>query len=87
LTIKEQRRLLKMWFEFIGARAPTNSLMRQFYFEEILDCSLYRYGMATEFFDVLINGVFDADQSKVPARAPELLPPHPKDGAASTCAA
>ena len=71
LNIEEQRRLLKMWVEFLGDRVPSNSLMRQFYFEEILDSNFYRYGMAAEFFDILVNGVFDADEGVVPARAPQ----------------
>ena len=71
MKIEEQRRLLKMWVEFLGDRVPTNSLMRQFYFEEILDSPLYRYGMAMEFFDILVNGIFDADEGVVPVRASE----------------
>ena len=70
MSIEEQRRLLRMWLEFIGDRMPTNSLMRQFYFEEILDCSLYRYGMAAEIFDVITNGIFDEGEGVAPVRAP-----------------
>ena len=71
LNIEEQRRLLKMWVEFLGDRVPSNSLMRQFYFEEILDSNFYRYGMAAEFFDILVNGIFDAEEGVAPVRAPE----------------
>ena len=87
LNIEEQRRLLKMWVEFLGDRLPSNSLMRQFYFEEILDSNFYRYGMAAEFFDILVNGVFDADEGIAPVRAPEKNTRGGGDGEAPTRAA
>lgn len=59
----EQRALLDMWTVFLAGRAPSGPLMREFYFDVVSYSPHYRYGLAPELFDLLINGVFELDQA------------------------
>ncbi len=60
---EEQVALLQMWTTFLGGRRPTGPLMREFYFDVVAYSPHYRYGLACELFDLIINGVFDLEQS------------------------
>ena len=60
----EQLDLLDMWNDFLEGRRPSGRLMREFYFDVVSHSRLYRYGMAAELFDLLINGTFRFDDRK-----------------------
>lgn len=64
MDLDEQRDVLRMWQEFLSRRRPSPRLMREFYFEVVARSSHYRYGMAAEVFDLLINGVFHFNGDK-----------------------
>ena len=63
MQLEEQEALLEMWKDFLNGRhlsggAPSGALMREFYFDIVSFSPHYRYGMAPELFDLLINGAF-----------------------------
>ncbi|NBC21994.1 MAG: hypothetical protein GVY21_00815 [Gammaproteobacteria bacterium] len=66
---EEQEALLDLWTDFLDGRAPDGALMRDFYFEVVSYTAHYRYGMAPELFDLLVNGVFDLDDTVLWASA------------------
>jgi len=66
---EEQKALLDLWTEFLDGRAVKGALMREFYFEVVACTRHYRYGMAPELFDLLVNGVFDVEESVLWASA------------------
>lgn len=59
MQLEEQEALLEMWTDFLEGRKPSAALMREFYFEVISRSRYYRYGMAPEVFDLLVNGPFE----------------------------
>lgn len=59
----EQARLVSLWEGFLGDRTPTNDILRHFYLDVVIELDVYAYGIASEVFDVLINGVFDEARS------------------------
>ena len=63
MDIAEQQALLRLWNDYLDGREASSALMRDFYREAVPASGHYRYGMAPELFDLLVNGVFD------PARA------------------
>ncbi len=69
MQLEEQEALLDLWEDFLGSRAPDGALMREFYFEVVSYTRHYRYGMAPELFDLLVNGLFDAERSATWATA------------------
>lgn len=60
MQLEEQEALLGMWMDFLEGRQPSAALMRDFYFDVISRSRYYRYGMAPEVFDLLVNGPFEA---------------------------
>ncbi|MEQ8857536.1 MAG: hypothetical protein RIC56_02705 [Pseudomonadales bacterium] len=60
---EEQKALLRMWANFLAGRRPSGPLMREFYFNVVAYSSHYRYGLAPELFDLILNGLFDIEQS------------------------
>ena len=59
MELSEQRSLVRQWRDFLGERAPTNILLREFYQDVVKSSDLYVYGVVYEVFDFLTNGVFD----------------------------
>lgn len=59
---EEQRAVRHLWQQFLAGRRPSGILMRTFYVEVVARTEHYRYGIAPEIFDVLINGVFEVDE-------------------------
>ncbi|MDA1076583.1 MAG: hypothetical protein O3A63_17790 [Proteobacteria bacterium] len=68
MEVSEQHELLTMWRGYLGAREPSYRNMRDFYLDVVLTSNLYRYGIAFEVFDIIMNGVFDP--STQPIRVP-----------------
>ena len=71
---EEQEALLEMWKDFLvgrplSGRAPSGALMRAFYFDVVSFSPHYRYGMAPELFDLLVNGAFRAGEGGLWAAA------------------
>ncbi len=64
MELEEQEALLDLWTGFLDGRVPDGGLMREFYFDVVSYTGHYRYGMAPELFDLLVNGVFDVTQSR-----------------------
>jgi hypothetical protein len=58
MQLGEQEALLDLWMDFLNGRRPSGALMREFYFDVVSYSRYYRYGMAPEVFDLLINGPF-----------------------------
>jgi len=73
---EEQEALLDLWTEFLDGRALDGALMREFYFEVVSYTRHYRYGMAPELFDLLVNGVFDLEESVLWASAQRAADDH-----------
>jgi hypothetical protein len=69
MEVSEQHELLMMWRDYLGDRSPSFRNMRDFYLDVVLASSLYRYGIAFEVFDVIMNGVFDPAAASVKAAA------------------
>ena len=69
MKLEEQEALLDLWKEFLGRRRPSAALMREFYFEVVTYSRYYRYGMAPEVFDLLVNGTFGPADSELWAAA------------------
>lgn len=63
MKLEEQEALLEMWKDFLGGQRPSAALMRAFYFDVVSHSPHYRYGMAPELFDLLINGPFELKAS------------------------
>ncbi len=59
MELSEQHSLVQQWRDFLGARAPTNTLLREFYLDVVKSSDVYVYGVVYEVFDFLTNGVFD----------------------------
>ena len=73
MTLEEQTKIVAMWQAYVGnpveddaaadavpvAAPEANRDMVSFYVEIVRECPFYRYGMAYEVFDVLVNGPFD----------------------------
>ncbi len=59
MELSEQHSLVRQWLEFLGDRAPTNTLIREFYLDVVKSSDSYVYGAVYEVFDFLTNGVFD----------------------------
>ncbi len=59
MELAEQHWLVRQWRDFLGERAPTNILLREFYLDVVKSSDLYEYGVVYEVFDFLTNGVFD----------------------------
>ena len=69
MKLEEQEALLDLWKGFLDGRAVDGALMREFYFDVVSYTRHYRYGMAPELFDLLVNGVFDDTRSGIQADA------------------
>lgn len=65
MQLGEQKALLAMWTDFLAGRRRTGTLMREFYFEVVSYSCYYRYGMAPEVFDLLVNGPFEIRNSEL----------------------
>jgi hypothetical protein len=59
MNLEEQQRVLQLWIEFLADRRPTGRLIREFYFEVVSGSPGYRYGMAPELVDLILNGEFE----------------------------
>ena len=59
MELSEQHLLVQQWGDFLGSRAPTNTLLREFYLDVVKSSDVYAYGVVYEVFDFLTNGVFD----------------------------
>lgn len=59
---EEQEAVRHLWQYFLAGRRPSGMLMRTFYVEVLAHTDHYRYGIAPEIFDVLINGVFEVEE-------------------------
>ena len=60
MTLEEQTKILAMWEAYLGGAKPEQSVdMVSFYVEIVRECPFYRYGLAYEVFDILVNGAFD----------------------------
>lgn len=66
---EEQDALLGMWAEYLGDRPPSAPLMRAFYLDVVYFSPHYRYGMAPELFDLLVNGPFQPAEAGLWAAA------------------
>ncbi len=69
MELEEQEALLGLWIAFLDHRPPSAPLMREFYFGDVSRSQYYRYGMAAEVFDLLINGPFEPGSSRLWARS------------------
>lgn len=69
MSVEEQEALLEMWKDFLGGQRPSAALMRAFYVDVVSHSPLYRYGMAPELFDLLVNGIFQLKHSALWTRA------------------
>ena len=59
MEITEQHLVLRLWQDYLGDRAASNGIVREFYLDVIKTSDLYFYGVAYEVFDIITNGVFD----------------------------
>ncbi len=65
VDLEEQDALLDLWMDFLNGRQPSAALMREFYFDVVSYSRHYRYGMAAEVFDLLVNGRFELADSRL----------------------
>ena len=70
MSLKEQLKIIAMWQAYVGEPSgeTTPELNRDlvsFYVEIVRECPFYRYGMAYEVFDILLNGPFDPQDANL----------------------
>ncbi len=76
MTLEEQEKIIAMWQAYMGdqhANQDTDATqepggnrdMVSFYVEIVRECPFYRYGMAYEVFDIIVNGPFDPQHASL----------------------